>query len=213
MIPANRISPVSAALVKNFYPLPNNIIRGYANDYISNESSAATNDQEMARVDWTQSSASTLYFRYSHGAEPQYIPASIPLQGNNNTTISHQAMLGHTFVIGANKVNEFKMGLSRLEAANSNLHTFNSAADYVKQLGIPAVTDIPLFYGIPFIQINNFTAFGDPANGPYVNWDTIIQWTDNFSWNKGKHSFKLGGEFLRTCFNLTGNESRWAVYV
>jgi hypothetical protein len=35
-IPANRISPVSAALL-NYVPLPNNIARGYANDFLSNE--------------------------------------------------------------------------------------------------------------------------------------------------------------------------------
>ena len=206
VIPGNRLSPVSAQLFQNFYPLPNNISKGYANDFISNESASANNDQEMARVDWAQSANSNFAFRYSHGAEPQYIPAAIPVQGNNNTTISHQAMLGHTWVLGPNKVNEFKMGFSRLEAANSNLHTYNPAADYVRQLGIPALTDIPLFYGSPYTQINNFTAFGDPANGPYVNWDTLFQWSDNFSWNKGKHNFKFGGEFIRTRYNLTGND-------
>ncbi|HKA00160.1 MAG TPA: carboxypeptidase-like regulatory domain-containing protein, partial [Candidatus Solibacter sp.] len=205
-IPQGRFSPVSAFLVQNFYPAPNNITRGYTNDYISNESSRADNDQQMARVDWAQSASSNFQFRYSHGSEPQYIPASFPLQGNNNTTISHQAMLGHTWVLGANKVNEFKMGLSRLEAANSNLHTYDPKFNYVRQLGIPALTDTPLFYGVPFIQISNFTAFGDPANGPYINWDSLIQWTDNFSWNEGKHSFKFGGEFIRTRYNLTGND-------
>ena len=54
VVPANRISPVSAALF-NYVPLPNNITRGYANDFRSNESATADNDQELARVDWAQS--------------------------------------------------------------------------------------------------------------------------------------------------------------
>ncbi len=51
--------------------------------------------------------------------------------------------------------------------------------------------DTPDFWGIPYIQFTGLTSFGDPANGPYSNWDTMIQPTDNFSWNKGKHSFKI----------------------
>ena len=35
------------------------------------------------------------------------------------------------------------------------------------------------------------------ANGPYSNWDTMIQPSDNFSWNKGKHAFKFGAEIER----------------
>ncbi len=204
-IPGNRISPVSASLF-NYVPVPNNITRGYANDFLSNENASSDNDQSLARVDWTASAASRFQFRYSHGAEPQYIPANIPQQGTVNSTITHQSMLGHTLVIGANKVNEFKFGVSRIEAVNGNLHTANPAWDIVGQLKIPALTDIPLFYGIPFFTMSQFTGVGDPANGPYSNWDTLLQWSDNFSWNRGKHSFRFGGEYIRTRFNLTGND-------
>ena len=68
------------------------------------------------------------------------------------------------------------------------------------------MVDTPLFWGIPFVQISNFQSAGDPPNGPYANWDTLIQFTDHFSWNKGKHSIKFGGEAIRTRFNLTGND-------
>jgi hypothetical protein len=202
-IPANRINPTSAALL-SYYPLPNNITKGYANDFVSNESSTATADGETARVDWQQSVSSSFQFRYSHGNEPQYIPYNIPQQGTVNSTITHQAMLGHTWVLGANKVNDFKFGISRLELVNGNPHT--GKVDIVGKLGIPYVLDTPQFWGIPFIQFTGFTAFGDPANGPYSNWDTLFQWSDNFSWTKGRHGFKFGGEFIRTRFNLTGND-------
>ena len=206
VIPAARISPQSATLMQAAVPLPNNITRGYANDFLSNESAAADNDQELARIDWAATSKQTFVFRYSHGIEPQYIPASIPQQGTVNTTVTHQGMLGHTWVLGPNKVNDFKMGMSRLEGINGNLHTFNPEWDYVGKLNIPALTRVPVFYGLPFFTMSQFTGVGDPANGPYSNWDTLIQWSDGFSWNKGKHSFKFGGEIIRTRFNLTGND-------
>jgi hypothetical protein len=203
VIPADRISSVSQKLL-NYYPLPNNITKGYTNDLVSNESSRANADGETTRVDWQQNSNSNFQFRYSHGNEPQYIPAQIPNQGTVNSTITHQALLGHTWVLGPNKVNEFKFGLSRIEGVNGNLNTGKN--DVVGQLGIPYVLDTPLFWGVPYLQFTGFTAFGDPANGPYASWDTILQVADNFSWNKSKHSFKFGGEFQRTRFNLIGND-------
>lgn len=206
VIPASRIAPQSRFSFQNFYPLPNNITKGYTNDFLSNEGSRASVDNEMARVDWAQSASSNFQFRYSHGAEPQYAPGPIPLQGQVGNSVTHQGMLGHIWVIGPSKVNEFKAGVSRLENINSELHSGNPAADYVKLLGLPILTDIPLFYGIPTYQMSNFTTVGDPPNDPYLNWDTMIQFSDNFSWNKGKHALKFGGEFIRTRFNLTGND-------
>jgi hypothetical protein len=202
-IPGYRISPTSLALL-NFYPSPNNGTGGYANDFLSNESGTAKADGETARVDWQQSTNSSFIFRYSHGNEPQYIPASIPQQGTVNSTITHQALLGHTWIVNPSMVNEFKFGFSRLELVNGNVHT--NKLDVVGQLGIPYVLDTPAFWGVPYIQFTGLAAFGDPANGPYSNWDTIIQPTDNFSWNKGRHAFKFGGELMRTRMNLIGND-------
>src|SRR5262249_8293530 len=202
----NRIAQPSAIFLKEAYPLPNNNPNGYVQNFLNNETATARTDQFLTRVDWTQSAKSNFQFRYSRGYEPQYLPAAIPRQGTVNTTITHQAVLGHTWVAGPNKVNEFKMGFSRLDANNGNLSSGDPSRDYVNRLGIPAVLNTPLFWGIPFTQISNFLSFGDPANGPYANWDTTIQWTDNFSLTKGKHNFKFGGEYMRMRFNLTGND-------
>ena len=153
VILANRISDVSQKLL-SYYPLPNNITRGYTNDMVSNENARADADGETARVDWQQTSNSSFQFRYSHGNEPQYIPAAIPNSGTVNSTITHQGMLGHTAVLGANKVNEFKFGLSRIEGINGNLNT--GVNDVVSALGIPYVLRTPLFWGVPFIQFTRF---------------------------------------------------------
>jgi hypothetical protein len=203
IIPASRMAAASQALLQ-YYPLPNNKAPSYASDFLSNESANANADAETARVDWQQSPNSSFVFRYSHGNEPQYIPAAIPQLGTVNSTITHQALAGHTWVLGPNKVNELKIGFSRLELVNGNLHT--AKTNIVQQLGIPYVIDTPSFWGVPYIQFTGLTAFGDPANGPYSNWDTMIQPTDNFSWTKGKHAFKFGAEAMRTRFNLTGND-------
>jgi hypothetical protein len=203
IIPPSRIATQSATLFQRLYPLPNNILNGYSSDYISNESQTASNNQQMARADWVQSSTSTFQFRAAHETEPQFTPGNVPKTGIANVTTTWQGMLGHTLVLGANKVNEFKFGIDWLGATNVQSDAFDPASDYVKQLGIP-VTDVPLLFGSPTINISNFSGVGDNPNGPYVNYDTILQWSDNFSWNKGKHAFKFGAEAQRTRFNLSG---------
>lgn len=211
IIPTNRIAPDSTIVGQTFFPAPNSPPTGslngvFTNNFQNNENATATSDGELARVDWQPNSKLSFAFRYSHGAEPQYGPSSIPQMGTVNTTVTHQSLLGTTWVINPTKVNDFKFGISRIEETNGNLHSNNPAFDYVKKLAIPNVLDTPLFWGIPTVGISNFASIGDPSNGPYANWNTMIQVADSLSWNRGKHAFKMGGEVIRTRFNLTGND-------
>ena len=56
----------------------------------------------------------------------------------------------------------------------------------------------PTFFGFPRLQINGFPSFqlGGPASWPKtVGPDSVYQFTDTVSWQRGKHSIKFGGEF------------------
>jgi hypothetical protein len=141
----------------------------------------------MIRTDWQHNANSSFQFRYSHSREPYYTPAAVAEMGSAITSITHQAMLGHTAVIGPTKVNQFKLGFSRLEADAGNLHAGDANNNWVEKLKIPYVQSGPRYWGIPILNIANFTQIGDPENSPYQNFDTMIQVTDNFSWNRGKH--------------------------
>jgi len=214
IIPPSRLSPQSQ-LAATLFPAPNatptSILNGvYANNYVDNTELITDNhDAELARVDWQANAALSFQFRYSHGNEPSYTPeGSSPFAGMGtvNTAITHQGMLGSTWVISPTKLNEFKLGMSRLESINGNLHTNDPNWNWVQKLGIPIVLDTPYFYGIPVIGISNFSGPGDPQNGPYGSWDTTIQATDNFSWTLGKHSIKIGADLERIRFDITGND-------
>jgi hypothetical protein len=89
-------------LIDKYFPLPNLSQTSYTNNYLSNEAAAVDSDQELARVDWSQSASSNFQFRYAHSNEPQYLPSAIPDRGTVNTTVIHLAMIGHTWVIGTN---------------------------------------------------------------------------------------------------------------
>ncbi len=211
IIPASRIAPQST-LAASLWPAPNapatQVANGvYSNNYLNDtESIFDRHDGELARVDWQANADMNFQFRYSHGNEPSYAPGTIAGMGQLNTAITHQATVGNVWVISPTKLNEFKIGMSRLEATNASLHAGNPDFDYVKKLGIPLVLDTPTFWGIPGITLNTFTGIGD-VGGLYSAWDTAIQATDNFSWTLGKHSIKFGADLERTRYDQTGNDA------
>ncbi|MBM3797512.1 MAG: hypothetical protein FJW31_26460 [Acidobacteria bacterium] len=106
-------------------------------------------------------------------------------------------------MIGANKVNEFRAGVSRLE--NSNVPLQAAKQNVVQELGIPLDTSIPLYWGVPNVTFGGgMTLAGNSPDSPFINVDTMIQANDNFAITKGKHNLKFGGEITRTRFNQLG---------
>jgi hypothetical protein len=203
-IPSNRIAPISSQYFAKFIPVINAPANALANDFINNEGRPTDTNQETSRFDYAQSVNSNWMFRYSHSGESQYNPINIPNEGNNVFDQAHQGVLGFTRVFGATKVNDFRAGVSRFE--NSNVPRRAGVDNVVAGLGITGLdTSNPLYWGVPNITLGGgFSATGELSDSPFINYDTIIQFADTFSWTHGKHSLKFGGEFSRTRFNQLG---------
>jgi hypothetical protein len=203
VIPDNRIAATSKMLLQRFEPLPNLNPNVVANNFLNTEGRPTNSNQENSRFDYAQSASSTWMFRYGHTGELRYLPINLPNQGNNIDVQGHQGMLRNTHVIGTNKVNEFSFAISRLESGNIARRA--GSDNVVASLGIPNVpTGNPLYWGVPNITISGLSGPGEASDTPFINWDTVIQWNDNFSWTRGKHSLKLGGEIWRIRYNQLG---------
>ena len=173
-----------------------------ANNFLNTEGRPTNANQENARFDYVQSANSTWMFRYAHSGEAIYTPINIPQEGTNTDSQVHQGMLGHTWVIGTNKVNEFKFGISRLENIQATIHA--GVENIVAELGIQGIdTSNPLYWGTPNVNLGGgISNLGENSDIPFNTWDTIIQATDNFSWMHGKHAFKFGVDVSRTRYNV-----------
>lgn len=205
IIPANRISSISTTVLKNYFPLPNQGAPGnYNANFVENEGRRNDNDQWTLRGDYVMNASSTIQARYSHTHDAGYLPLTTPGLGYNNDVTAHQGMIGHVLVLGANKVNEFKFSISRLVAANQQPSA--NIRNVVGQLGIGGVqTSIPEYWGVPVFQFSGISTVGECSDCPFVNWDTLFQWTDTFSWTRGKHSFKFGTDSRRMRYNQLGS--------
>ena len=208
-IPLNRISPISLAYMTQWVPAPNVSGAALANNFVNTEGRPTDANQENSRFDYVQSASLTWMFRYAHSGEAQYTPINIPNEGTNTDSQVHQGVLGNTWVIGSNRVNDFKFGISRLENLQATIHA--GVRNIVKELGIQGIdTSNRLYWGTPNVNLGGgFSNFGENSDVPFNTWDTIIQAVDNFSWNRGRHGFKFGGEISRTRYNvLNGTVTR-----
>src|SRR6266571_4884726 len=199
IIPQDRIHPVSRKLLA-YFPLPQ--IDARAANFVSNEGRLVDADQLTYRLDLMEHARSNWFFRHSFSTEHGYDPYPIPNMGINTDTKVHQGVLANTRVYGANKVNDMRFGLSRLE--NAHISPRANKVNVVKELGINLPSDNPLYWGVPNINISGLSGLGEESDAPFINYDTTIQLTDNFSWTAGKHSFKFGGEVRRVRYNQIG---------
>ncbi len=61
-------------------------------------------------------------------------------------------------------------------------------------------------WGLPNLNIVNYSGFGDSTEGPYENQNNSLQFVNNTSWTRGKHSIRFGGEIRHDAYNQVGNQ-------
>ena len=112
VIPANRIDPISRQLT-DYYPLPLEERTGA--NYVNDEARRIDADQFTYRLDFTQSSNASWFFRHSISHELGYDPFPIPDMGINTDTDVQQVALGYTRTFGSNKLNDVRVGFGQAE--------------------------------------------------------------------------------------------------
>lgn len=203
-IPKDRFNPVSLKLLE-FWPQPNVPTTALANNFQIAQPGLSDRDQFTLRMDFNESSNSQWFGRYSWTDESA-LNKGWALNGTTLVTQAKQYMISNTRVLSANKVNEFRFGVNWFY--NLMGLELSGVRDVVKELGIPGLsTPDPITWGIPRItNLVNVSGFGNDSSGPFAINDAVFQWTDNFSWIKGKHSIRFGGEVRRDRYNQKGNE-------
>jgi hypothetical protein len=207
-IPADRIHSVSKQLL-DYYPLPLQEVGGV--NYVNDEARRVNADQYTYRFDFTQSGNASWFFRHSISHELGYDPFAIPNMGINTDTDVHQVALGHTRMLGSNKLNDLRLGYSKLY--NGHISPRANVDNVVGRLGINLPNDNPLYWGVPNIGITGLSGIGEESDAPFINDDQTFQIVDNFTWTVAKHSFKFGGELRHVRYDQIGGvvtRGRWA---
>jgi hypothetical protein len=198
IIPANRISPVSAALQKIFPattgpgivdPVTGLVSQNYRKDLIRE----IDRTQWGFRIDQNLFGKDTLYGRFTKFSQPaQLLPANYePFFTLFNFTHYH-LVINYTHVFSPSLVGEFKAAYNHQLGSNEQAKNdfFGLAQGVIKGL-----TDVRGTQPVPQININGF----DSNAGSDEKVDRLqrtYEWSANLTNNRGRHSLK-GGVFVR----------------
>jgi hypothetical protein len=203
VIPQNRIDPISKKLLQYYAPA-NLVTTRLSSNYQRVGNAPINKDQFISRMDFVESPKSQWSGRYSWGDENQ-ANSGLTLDGTKILTNFEQYMGSNTRVFTPNTVNEVRFGYTRFYNSIGTFLAFTQ--DAVGAIGIPGLkSGDPVQWGLPNVTLANYSGIGDSTEGPYANDNNTLQFIDNFSWIRGNHTFRFGGEFRREHYNQVGNQ-------
>ncbi|MBX7183770.1 MAG: TonB-dependent receptor [Vicinamibacteria bacterium] len=183
VIPANRINPISAKLLTDFMPLPNSP----GNRYIVSPEVVDNRNQAGGRLDYKASEKHQMLGRFmwnhTRAATPRVQQPADALAIAKILDI----MVSDTYMFSSNAINQVRFSINKIDAQPAVTSGLTN-----DKYGINVKNTNPLAVGLPSIAISGFPGLGDPQQ-PFVQRNNdVYQFTDDFSWLRGKHSLKFG---------------------
>ena len=190
----------SAALnVVALFPAPS---PGLGNIFRYNPVDRNNQDSFDVRIDHQITSKNSFFGFFSYGNVDDRKPDPFPgIAGGGSFTgnINNKALmagLSDVHAFSASKINELKIGYTRYQVA---AQPFFAGQQLATQLGIPGINDPnnPLTGGLPNIQISGLNSLGNGDWFPEILHENNYQLLDSFTYIRGRHSFKMGGDLRR----------------
>lgn len=196
-IPASRISPVARAILNDTanYPLPNRTVTGVTGNFVGETLFTVRAHQGDARLDWNASANDKLFARFSFATyQDQRDSQPFPLvfaTRNDQPFRNFGANWNHVF--GPSLVNELLVGYSKTTVIAETLD-WAGVGNGNALFGIAGGQPIPGMSQIGWGS--GLTLPGAIATDS----DTLAktyQINEKVTWLRGRHTLKLGGQFLR----------------
>jgi carboxypeptidase family protein len=206
------INPVALSLVNNYLPAPN-IQNGSANfgvtaNYLQQTPTPSNTDGYDLRFDRTLASKQSLFVRYSWkrldgqsltdsylNSLDSFLPPDQDVEHNNNFIVSHN------YAITDHLVNEARFGLSYWQL---KIVFPIPGAQAISTLGLTGldISDHPTAGAFPTFNfsddVGNYSPIGRDKDGTTKS--QTIQFADNLTWIRGKHTMKFGIDVRRVAY-------------
>ncbi len=197
-VPVAERDPIAVRLLAG-YPTPNTppLTPGAVGRYQVTSPNINNTRQEVIRMDYDLSNTQRIWGRYTHDLSETlelgglFFGTAIPGIAGTNTRVPGQVgAVGLRSIIGSNKLNELNYHFS---SNNINTQPAEGVRNTRAEFGItiPEVFPENKTGVIPVIDVTGLSLLG--ANQliriQYLNHSI----SDNFSWQRGKHAYKMGG--------------------
>jgi Carboxypeptidase regulatory-like domain len=206
------INPVATSLLNGFLPSPNINVSaanfGSQANYLQQTPTPSNTNGYDVRVDRTLTSKQSLFVRWSWkhlnsqsltdsflGTVNNFLPPDSDLEHNKNFIVSHN------YAITDRLVNEARFGLSFYQL--QVLFPIQGAAA-ISTLGLQGldISDHPTVSAFPIFTFGddagNYSPIGRDKAGTTKS--QTIQFADNLTWIKGKHTLKFGADVRRVAY-------------
>jgi hypothetical protein len=189
------INPVAQSLLDNYYTaLPNST--GQGSNYLQQASTPGNTDGYDIRIDHTLTVKQSLYARWSSKNISTTVPNAL-LPSDQDSETDRNLIFSHNYAITNTLVNEARFGVSLFQIG---VQFPIEGATAIQKLGLVGLdlSDHPTAGAFPTFNFNDgtgFTPIGRDKAG--VTKSQTIQFTDNLSWARGKHSLKFGFDVRR----------------
>jgi Carboxypeptidase regulatory-like domain/TonB dependent receptor len=196
------LDPAALNIVKLF-PAPNRAGFTDSNNFLFNPVQRNNQDSFDIRVDHQLTSKDSFFVTFSFGNVNAHVPDPLPGQAGGGVfsgDVKNQARAAgisdvHTF--SANKINEIKIGYTRyVVQAVQNF----AGQPVAQQFGIPGIFDPArpaATGGLPYMSFSNLSPLGTTDWFPEFLRENNYQYQDAFTYVRGRHSFKFGGDLRR----------------
>jgi hypothetical protein len=195
-IPDDRISPIAREFLQTYEPLPNRT--GASGNYLDATPSEDQNDSASGRIDHGFREGRRLSARYSINDERGRVADAFPVRPFLTTVRAQQAAVGYTSA-GSSWLNQARASLTRLRVFNIPESAFQT--DVAHELGITGLPSDPFSFGLPFFLITSVSTVTDSPTLPQTQRDNSWNFSDGVSFNRGRHTWKLGGDWGRFQLN------------
>jgi outer membrane receptor protein involved in Fe transport len=185
----NRIDPVARKIIDNYIPLSNVTLSNGNAGWQGNIPTPFNSDEYLGKVDYQLNAAHRLsvsYFNTGGTSTTKAGSPNVPWSVQDSTWRQHSVNASDVWVISSDKVNQVWLTFSRNFGGR-----INSPATSLTDLG--SLFTIQGTPNLPQITVTGYFTLGQQIGGPVAG-TNIYSARDVFSWIKGNHSLKLGGE-------------------
>ncbi len=209
-IPASQFDPITSRLIETY---PNPTGPGIANNYTVAPKQAQDWNQFDVRSDYNINDSSFLFGRYSFQDTKTIRPSTFPTTnvrglstpvalGNEDTFAgesrqkAYHAVLNYARTLTPALLMELKAGFQRFSLD----FVQEGATDGTRlgeALGVRNSNQGPRSDGIPIFSPTGYFGFGQTRSLPIIRKENTFQYAGAFSWTRGAHSVKWGGDIIR----------------
>jgi hypothetical protein len=192
------VSPVIVPFLA-IWPLPNGALLGAGDtgQYVFAAKNPATQNSGSAKLDHALSHSDNLAMTFSADNGHSQTPDALNSIFANNSLWRNTASINESHVFSPAIVNVFRMGLNRVTAEGLATSPGNNPAATDLSLGVLPGRDAPI------LTVPGLTTYSGGNKGLTTTdfWFTNFQFYNDLSIQRGKHSLKIGGNFVRYRYN------------